>query len=414
MKIFKTAFANLLLRGASLGSRFVLLFVLGKFLDAEAVGMYGLILAYITYAIYALGFEYYNYSTRELIIQNPENRFSLLMSQMVFFGVVYAVVLPLLSFIFVGNLLPWKYALWFYGILIFEHLSHEVNRALIAISEPFMATLILFIKTGAWAIILSVLLILFPAFRTLEILLLFWLSGVALATAWGAFVIVSKCHPTGMSRVSWAWIIKGIKVAFPLLIASLSLRGMYSLDKIFMEKVAGLAVLGAYTLFSSVSNAVIAFIDAGLIVFYYPKIILAATKNNNISGTVNDLFMRVLLFSIFLVAGGMVVTFIALPYLGKAVYIDYFYMLVWQMGSAFLYCLGVVPQLGLYGMGKDMDILLSHLLSLVVFIIAFLILKPYVGVYSVLLSQCMGFAVMVILKCAFNLKAKSSLVMSEL
>lgn len=113
MKIFKTAFANLLLRGASLGSRFVLLFVLGKFLDAEAVGMYGLILAYITYAIYALGFEYYNYSTRELIIQNPENRFSLLMSQMVFFGVVYAVVLPLLSFIFVGNLLPWKYALWF-------------------------------------------------------------------------------------------------------------------------------------------------------------------------------------------------------------------------------------------------------------------------------------------------------------
>ena len=393
-----------------MASRFLLLFVLGRYLDADSVGMYGLMHAYITYAIYALGFEYYNYSTREIIIQEPDNRKSLLASQLVFFGIVYAIVLPLLSLVFIRQLLPWQYALWFYGVLIFEHLSHEVNRVLVAISEPIIATLMLFIKMGAWAIVFSVLLVLYPNFRTIEALFIFWFSGVALSTIWGSIIVFRRCWSPTRVKILWRWIGRGIQVAFPLLIASLALRGMYSLDKIFMERTVGLAALGAYTLYSSISNAVIAFIDAGLIVFYYPKIVMAASEGNKLSGIMRALFLKVLIYSISLVVGGMIVARIAIPFLGKVIYMDNYYMLAWQMAGAFLYCVGIVPQLGLYGMRKDLLILLSNFLALLVFIMSFLFLRQFLHVYAVLLSQFIGFLVMAVLKSVFYRSVKANMV----
>lgn len=55
---------NLALRAATLFSKFALVFVLAKFLETSEVGLYGLLAATISYVLFALGFDFYTFSTR--------------------------------------------------------------------------------------------------------------------------------------------------------------------------------------------------------------------------------------------------------------------------------------------------------------------------------------------------------------
>ena len=65
-------FLNLVLRGSTLASKFALIFVLAKFLEPAEVGLYGLFSATIFYCLMALGFDFYTYSTREIIVSDKK------------------------------------------------------------------------------------------------------------------------------------------------------------------------------------------------------------------------------------------------------------------------------------------------------------------------------------------------------
>ena len=57
----------MVLRSLSLGSRFILLFVLARLLKPSDVGIYGLMTATIAFSVLVLGGDYYTYSQRELM-----------------------------------------------------------------------------------------------------------------------------------------------------------------------------------------------------------------------------------------------------------------------------------------------------------------------------------------------------------
>lgn len=58
---------NIALRGMTLGSKFLLIFFLARFLEPAELGLYGLLVATIGYALYLLGLDFYTYSTREIL-----------------------------------------------------------------------------------------------------------------------------------------------------------------------------------------------------------------------------------------------------------------------------------------------------------------------------------------------------------
>ena len=64
--------------------------------------------------------------------------------------IAYAVVLPLLLTVFLCGLISWKYAGWFYVLLIIEHISQESGRLLITLSRPTRASIVLFLRSGIW------------------------------------------------------------------------------------------------------------------------------------------------------------------------------------------------------------------------------------------------------------------------
>ncbi|CAN0590518.1 unnamed protein product, partial [Ectocarpus sp. 12 AP-2014] len=141
-----TQLLNLTLRAVTLGVKFAFILSLAVFLPPEQVGLYGLITVTVAYSIYFVGFEFYTFSTRDLVARPRAEWPRLLSSQLVFFGLMYLVILPAFSVVFFLELLPWKVMAAFIALVVLEHLSTELMRLLVAIERPLLATFTLFLK----------------------------------------------------------------------------------------------------------------------------------------------------------------------------------------------------------------------------------------------------------------------------
>ena len=119
---------NIALRGITLASKFLLIFFLAKFLEPAELGLYGLLTVTIGYALYLLGFDFYTFTTREILKRERHEWGGLLKDQGALSLVLYVIVLPLLSLIFLEGLLPWSVAGWFFILLVLEHLTQELGR----------------------------------------------------------------------------------------------------------------------------------------------------------------------------------------------------------------------------------------------------------------------------------------------
>ena len=271
---------NIGLRGSTLTSRFAFVFVLAKFLEPVEVGLYGLFSATISYSIMALGFDFYTYSTREIIVAEKDDWASILRNQGIFYSITYIILIPIFILIFFFNFLPWKLFFWFFPLLALEHVAQELNRLLVAISEPIWASVILFVRQGSWAILTAIILWFFPTQRYLTFVLATWTIGVFGACLLG-FLKLRKLDLSSLSRpIDWTWIKKGIKVAAPFVMATLSLRALYTFDRYWIESIGGLEVLAAYVFFVGIANTINTFLDAAVFSFTYPELIAAVGRKD--------------------------------------------------------------------------------------------------------------------------------------
>lgn len=399
---FSVRLLNVLLRGATLLCKFVLIFFLAKFLEPNDVGLYGLLAGTIGYALFAVGFEFYTYSTRELIGSDSRQWLRLIRDQSVFFIFTYLLVLPFSLMAFVEGWLPWAYVSWFFILLILEHVAQELNRLLVVMSEQLLASIVLFLRSGAWCLLLVLLMWWVPQVRKLEWVLVAWALGAGLACLLGGARILSLDKTALRNKVDWQWIGKGLKLAVPLLIASLAIRGIFTFDRYWVESIAGLGVLGAYVLFIGIATAVVAFLDAGVIVFLYPQIVAAAKSADDkaFRDGMRKLSWNVLLVTLILVGLALLMSWPILSWVGKGVYIESFYLLKWLLLAITLYAFSMIPHVGLYAHGQDKVILFSQLCGLMIFCSGVYWGAPRYGVVVVPWALCLSFFSVLILKLA--------------
>lgn len=392
--------ANSALRGSTLVSKFALLFMLAKFLSPAEVGMYGLLAGSIGYALYVVGFEYYNYSVRELIGRDAGQWLCLLRDVAVLYGVLYFLFLPLAFLIFYKGLLPWAYAVWFLALTVLEHAAQELNRILVAANEQLLASFILFLRSGFWCFFVIYAIWRIPELRNLEFVLCAWGLGVFLACMVGFFRVSSFDRTSLKNPIDWGWILQGIKIAIPLLLASLVVRGMFTFDRFWVESISGLGALGAYVFYMGMATAVLSFLDAGVIVFVFPGLVAAAKSGDDakFSMDMKSLALSVILATSFLVLACWVSGYIILSWLDNPVYLDYFFILKWLLLAVFLYGLSMIPHLGLYAFGRDMPILYSQLAGFVGCMCVALVGGRLYGVVAIPLALCFGFAVILVWK----------------
>ncbi|MHC8387653.1 lipopolysaccharide biosynthesis protein [Pseudomonas sp. MDT2-39-1] len=355
--------------------------------------MYGLLSATIGYALYVVGFEFYNFSTREMIGEDSKHWLGMIRDQLVLYLILYVVFLPFALFVFFKGWLPWTHVFWFLGLALLEHIAQELNRILVAISEQLLASFVLFLRSGAWCLAVVAIMWADPALRNLEFVLGGWVLGCLFACLIAVRKILSFDKTSIASAVNWVWIARGIKVAIPLLIASLAMRGVFTFDRYWVESISNLSVLGSYVLFVGMASAVLSFLDAGVIVFFYPKLV-ASAKNGNLVAfkkDMKDLTFNIVGVTAFLVAACYGVSGFVLQWLDNSVYTENIFILYWLLLAVTIYSVSMIPHLGLYAFGHDKAISYSQLIGFFVFLGFAYSLGDKLGVVAIPLAMCVAF-----------------------
>lgn len=384
---------NVSLRGLTQLSKFAMLFFLARWLEPRDLGLYGLLAASIGYLLYLVGLEFHAYVTRQLIGVSSPQQTLLVRDQYSLYLALYALVVPFGLLLFQMELLPWSLAVWFFPLLLLEHLAQELNRTLLALDEQNLASLILFCRSGCWCLLAIAVMWRFPGARDLDVVLWAWALGAALACGIGLWRMAQLNRSALAANVHWRWILRGVRSALPFLVATLVIKALFAIDRYWVQALGGLEVLGAYTLFVGIANSLAAFLDAGLVVYAYPKIVGAAKAADNA-----DFHRRMRRFSRQVVVAttvlALVVLVLAAPivgWLGNGIYLDHLYLLKWLLLALALYSYGMVPHIGLYARGNDRAIILSHLVGLAVFLAIVVAGGEAVGVLIVPWGLCLSF-----------------------
>lgn len=388
--------ANIALRGVTLVSKFLLVFILAKFLDPAHVGLFGLAVVTVGYALHMVGFDFYTYSTRELLKKERSEWGGMLKSQGAFFILTYFLFMPLLFSLFLFDFLPLYLLSWFFLLLVLEHVGQELYRLLIAVSRPILASWVLFLRSGVWVLWVVIVMFLWPDLRTLEVVFLSWAVGAAAAIALGIYTL-RRMRVSGWSqKVDWRWIWRGVKIAFPLLLATLAIRGVYTLDRYWFESLVDVEVLAAYVIFISISNALISFLDAGVFSFMYPALIRQWQKRSakEFRWQLKQMLIHTSLLCVMFFVSGLALLPLLLEWIGHSIYREYSYLFPWLMGSSVIMAVSMVPHYALYAQGKDKHIVLSHLVAFMVFVLSALAFSRVDEVVAIPAAMVLGFSVM--------------------
>ncbi|HCF6301514.1 TPA: hypothetical protein VEO97_006283, partial [Pseudomonas aeruginosa] len=384
---------NIGLRGLTLLNKFLLVFFLAHFMNAEDVGIYGLVAATIGYGVYVVGFEFYNYSNRELVIAPQSEWLPLIRDQFLLYLLIYVVTLPFIVTVFWGGWLPWPYFSIFVTLLLLEHIAQEFNRILVAASKQLLASVVLFVRSGIWCLVVILCMWFDPVFRTLQFTFYSWIISCLFACIIAIYQILRLGKLRGSRPVNWTWIRNGIKVALPFLLASLAIRGIYTFDKYFVDSVSNLQVLGAYTIFVGMATAVLSFLDAGVFVFYIPRLIRSAKNESthDFQKVMRELTINTVIVIFFLSVLCCFAGILISNWLSSPVYKENLDMLYWLLFASALYGLSTIPHLGLYAYGRDRPILHSQLCGFCVFILSAYLFSSSWGVSSIAVSMAISF-----------------------
>jgi len=369
------------LRMATLLAKFALVLALAKFLPPADFGLYGLLFATVMFFLMALGFDFYTYAHRELIVTGQGQCAALIRNQAVVYLFSYAVLLPIGLLIFFAGYLPWTLAIWFFPILALEHIAQEFNRLLVAMSQQGWASVVLFVRHGLWSLILVVWMYLSPVAQNLDWVLLAWTVGLLLACILGLSRLWQLDRASLQDTVDWAWIRRGLKIAAPFLVATLCLRALFTVDRYWIEAIAGLEVLAAYVLFFGMANAVFSVVDASVVSFLYPRLVRAVGQGD-VAGyrkLTRSLTWQVVLTTAFFSLLALLLVHPLLQWLDRPIYSEHINFFYWLLAATGLFCISMIPHVGLYARRRDYSIVTAHILSLVIFGIVTGSLTPILG-----------------------------------
>ncbi len=405
--MLKTSIINVVLRGLTLSSKLVLLLFIARYLSTEELGVFGLMSVTIAISLYFLGMDFYVYNTREILAHKESECVPLIRDQLVFHGLTYIIVLPLLLVVFASGLISWKYVGWFYLLLVLEHLSQEASRLLITLSRSSMANIVLFFRSGAWVYVAVAAGIFLDDARSLPIIWAGWVIGILASLGLTAYNLRGMAWQK-VSRISidWGWIKNGARISLPFFCATVALMGIQYADRYFLQHYYGEATVGIYTFFAQIANAVQTFVFTGIIMILYPKIIAAYQQ-----GRLGEyrLLMRKLGCG---VTGAVVVLVCAvaaaikpiLAVVGKPIYAEHLTIFWIMLGSTVLLTCSNIPHYALYAKHRDKEIIVSTIVAFGVAIVANGLLVPRYGLHGAAFATMAALAVLVGFKVAFLIK----------
>lgn len=393
---------NSALQAINLIARFALIFFLAKYIDPVQVGYFGIFAATVSYALYFVGLDYYIYVSREIIKKNPEERGRLLKGQALLSVALYAAFIPL-AVIYLP-ILGWPAGLtwWFFPILVLEHFNQEMTRLLIALAKPISATVILFIRQGAWSVVMVVAMVLSSGTRNLDLLMSLWAVSGLIAASFAILKLRALAIAGWSLPVDWGCVKKGVLLSLTFLIGTLALRGIQTFDRYWVERLAGIEAVGAYVLLYGIASTLLVFLESALFSFSYPRLIQLSQsgEHSEARAAVKRLFLQALCLAVlFGIASWFILPYL-LRWIGNPVYIEAIDLYPLLLLAIILNALSMVPHYALYALGVDRPIVYSHFAALIFFVAATWMAGNLTLKYAVPIGLCFAFGLVFIWKTA--------------
>ena len=388
---------NLVLRGITLGSKFLLSIYLVKFLSLEANGEYGIFVATISMLTYVLGLDFYSFNNREILQENSSESGKKIKNQFFLFTIVYLIVLPLLYVLGLFDFIGEKYVFLFYLILIFDHISIELYRLLVVFSKPIQANMNLFLRTGIWILVL----IFawhndFEELKNLKSVFNFWMIGSFLSVAYSIFSLST----TGISipwreKIETKWILAGLKIATPFFIATLSYKIIQFADRYMVEFYLGTKQTGVYYFFSNISMLIETFVQTTVVMIYSPQLIASLKKDKPFQINIFKTFSKeIVIYSVLAVVSVCAIIYPLLYIVEKTelfLSISVFFVMV---TTRFIFNISLIYHFKLYVAKKDRIIMTSTLVAVLFNISLNFILIPYYGLIGGALATLVSILIM--------------------
>ena len=274
---FLLKFFNVFLRIGGIGSKFIIITLMSKYFDVDVFGNYGLITSIITILIFVLGFDFYNFSIRDILNTKDEQE---IVNKVVVTFILYG--LAYLFFILIGSLIfsnisyikPYLFLVVF--LVITEHLSQEIYRLLIGFKKVLLANILLFFRTVSWSAI-----IIYYYYNnnliTIDKIFRLWLLANSLTIIYVLFLSISKSY-SKIVKVSLrlSWVKKGLRICSVFFLATISLKSMEYANRFIVDYFLGEEIAGIFLFYSNISILITVYINTIVISFELPELIKLA------------------------------------------------------------------------------------------------------------------------------------------
>ncbi|WP_078056370.1 lipopolysaccharide biosynthesis protein [Aequorivita aquimaris] len=270
---------SLFLRMSAMGSKFLIFTYLSKYFDESVYGVYSLLSTTVTIAIFVLGFDFYNYAIRDILLK-PNDRASKVATSFIFYGIIYVafIIVGYLIFDQVDYLAQYTTLIIFIGIS--EHLNQEIYRLLLAFKKVLVANWFLFLRVAGWTIWVLFQIVILKKTISLEYILFTWLlfNGAILLVTLLWFNQSIRNHIAKI-RFKKHWLTTGLKVSLIFYTATLALKVIEYSNRYIVEGVLDEASAGIFSFYSNISMVIGIYISTVVVSYELPDLIESSTNH---------------------------------------------------------------------------------------------------------------------------------------
>ncbi len=351
------------------------------------IGEYGIIAATVSYALYIMGLDFYTYSTRE-ILSKDSKEWSFILSNHLLFAIFSFVLTSLfLSFLFYFEFIDRKWVITFYLLLFFENFSQELYRLLITFEMPIRASVLLFLRTGLWVVIICIIYGFDSNIIDLNYIFIPWNFGAGLSCLLGAYWIFKESWFIKTNcKIDIIWILKGVNISKTLLMHTLCVKLFFVIDKYIILFFTNAATVGIYTFYSAFANALTSFIDAMVISANYPQMIKSFNKSTTTRTLKNKIEIEIDFNSAILSVCISLFVFIYVSLYKDVFFQSNYPLIVSLLISSYFYNRSIVSHIVLYANRRDTEIMNLSIMSVVIFLVVSICVSYMLGVWGVIIG----------------------------
>lgn len=287
----------MLLRSLSLISKFALTVFIAKFMNFDALGLYGLLMAVTVIAPSLLGFAIMHVYIRDAVTQSREN----IVKNLRFYARFISRLYGFLFFVAViYGLLTHQIALAMIvlAIVCLEHLNNDIYNLMLNLSRQLSGNLLHFIRSGFWMIIFIGSAYYYPSLQTLDTLLIFWIAGSFLSFL--GFFFCLKDWPWGMQNKKVSFLErfkKEFSVSRVMYANNVTVSAGQYVNHFLILIFLGLELTGIYVFFMQISSAMSNLLMTGVGQIARPKLVKAYKENDE---SFNSVYKTCLFQTLFL------------------------------------------------------------------------------------------------------------------